>query len=312
MKIVYMGTPEFAVPPLEKMYENGYQVELVVTQPDKARDRGKKIQFPPVKEKALALGIEVIQPESIRGNEVFIARIKEIGPDLLVVAAYGKLLPVELLQIPRLGCINIHASLLPKFRGAAPIHRSIIEGEETTGVTLMYMEEGLDTGDMIAARSTAIGTKTTAELHDELAVMGADLLTATLPLIEQGTASRTKQDESKATYAPMVFKKDGLVDFSRTPEEIERLIRGLNSWPGAYTTYRGEPMKLWAAEAVDENADKPDGTIIEVSNRGIKVAAGGRALLLKKIQMPGKKAMDVFEFLKGNKITAGEVLGLIK
>ena len=309
MKIVYMGTPEFAVPALEKMCENGYRAELVVTQPDKARDRGKKMQFPPVKEKALALGIEVIQPESIRGNEVFLARIKEIGPDLIVVAAYGKILPVELLRIPRLGCVNIHASLLPKFRGAAPIHRSIIEGEKTTGGTLMYMEEGLDTGDMIASRSTEIGKKTTAELHDELAVMGADLLVETLPLIEKGSCGRTKQDESKATYAPMVFKKDGLVDFRRSPEEIERLIRGLNSWPGAYTTYRGEPVKLWSAEAVDEIADKPDGTILEVSNRGIKVAAGGRALLLKKIQMPGKKAMDVSEFLKGNKIAAGEVLG---
>jgi len=304
-----MGTPEFAVPPLQKLCESGYQVELVVTQPDKARDRGKKIQFTPVKEKAQEYGIEVLQPESIRRNEEFITQIKEINPDLIVVAAYGKLLPLELLQIPRLGCINIHASLLPKFRGAAPIHRSVIEGELKTGVTLMYMEEGLDTGDMIAARTTEIGKKTTAELHDELSVMGANLLITSLPYIEKGINGKTKQDDSKATYAPMIFKQDGLVDFNKSPEEIERLIRGLNSWPGAYTIYHGEPMKLWQAEAIDETANKPNGTIFGVSNQGIKVAAGGRTLLLKRIQMPGKKAMDVSEYLKGNKVEDGEVLG---
>ncbi|HYE68736.1 MAG TPA: methionyl-tRNA formyltransferase [Anaerovoracaceae bacterium] len=309
MKIVYMGTPEFAVPPLQKLCESGYQVELVVTQPDKARDRGKKIQFPPVKEKAQEYGIEVLQPERIRGNVDFIARIKGINPDLIVVAAYGKILPVELLQIPRLGCINIHASLLPKLRGAAPIHRSVIGGETTTGVTLMYMEEGLDTGDMISARSTEIGKKTTAELHDELSIMGADLLITSLPYIEKGINGRTKQDDSMATYAPMIFKQDGLVDFNKSPEEIERLIRGLNSWPGAYTIYHGEPMKLWQAEVIDEITNKPNGRIIGVSNQGIKVATGGRSLLLKRIQMPGKKAMDVSEYLKGNKIEEDEILG---
>lgn len=309
MKIVYMGTPEFAVPPLERLCEDGYQVDLVVTQPDKARDRGKKMQFPPVKEKALEHGIEVLQPEKIRENKEFIERIKAINPDLIIVAAYGKILPVELLKIPRLGCINIHASLLPKFRGAAPIHRSIIEGEEITGITLMYMEEGLDTGDMIAARQMPIGKKTTAELHDKLSEMGADLLVKTLPFIEQGINGRTKQDDSKATYAPMITRQDEWVDFGRQPEEIERLIRGLNSWPGAYTTYKGERMKLWEAEAIDEAANKPDGMIIEATKNGIKVAAGGRTLLLKRIQMPGKKAIDVSDYLVGNKIEAGEILG---
>ncbi|MDD3169856.1 MAG: methionyl-tRNA formyltransferase [Eubacteriales bacterium] len=309
MKIIYMGTPEFAVPPLRSLSENGYQVKLVVTQPDKARDRGKKIQFPPVKEYALEHGLEVLQPEWIKGNKEFIARIKEIDPDLIVVAAYGKLLPTELLQIPRLGCINIHASLLPKFRGAAPIHRSIIEGAERTGVTLMYMEEGLDTGDMIAARSTEIGKKTTAQLHDELAQMGADLLITNLPCIEQRVNGRTKQNDSEATYAPMIFKQDCLVDFSKSPVELERLIRGLNSWPGAYTTYQGESMKLWQAEALEESAAESYGTVIGVSNEGIKVAAGGRVLLILRIQMPGKKAMQVSEYLKGNKIAIGERLG---
>lgn len=309
MKIIYMGTPEFAVPPLQKLCENGYQVKLVVTQPDKARDRGKKVQYPPVKEYALKHGLEVLQPERMKGNEEFITRVKEINPDLIIVAAYGKLLPAELLQIPRLGCINIHASLLPKFRGAAPIHRSIIEGEEITGVTLMYMEEGLDTGDMIAARSTEIDKKTTAELHDELSIIGAELLITSLPYIEKKINGRTKQDDSRATYAPMIFKQDGLVDFGKSPEELERLIRGLNSWPGAYTIYHGESMKLWQADALEERTNMPHGMVIGVSDEGIKVAAGGRALLLKRIQLPGKKAMQVSDYLKGNKIAIGEILG---
>ncbi|WP_419823527.1 methionyl-tRNA formyltransferase [Anoxybacterium hadale] len=309
IKIVYMGTPEFAVPPLKSLCESGYQVELVVTQPDKARDRGKKVQFPPVKETALQYGVEVLQPEKIKGNEEFFNRIREIKPDLIIVAAYGKLLPLELLEIPELGCINIHASLLPKYRGAAPIHRCIIEGEKTTGITLMYMEEGLDTGDMIASRFVDVEDKNTAQLHEELSVMGAELLMDTLPNIMNGTAGRTKQDDSMASYAPMVFKQDGLIDFGKSPEEIERLIRGLNSWPVAHTLYLGETMKIWEAKALDEKSAEPCGTIRAVSNEGIKVSAGGRSLMITKLQMPGKRAMQVSEYLKGNKIEIGEVLG---
>lgn len=308
MKIIYMGTPEFAVKPLQMLCESGHRVELVVTQPDRARNRGKKVQFPPVKEKALEYGIEVLQPERIKGNAEFISRIKELEPDLIIVAAYGKILPPELLQIPRLGCINIHASLLPKYRGAAPIHRCIIDGEEKTGVTLMYMEEGLDTGDMIAVRTTEVDKKTTEELHHELSEMGAALLLETLPAIENGTGSRIKQDDSKSTYAPMILKQDEHIDFHKSPEEIERLVRGLNSWPGAYAVYQGEPMKVWQAEVLDEITDQPDGTITDVSVEGIKAAAGGRSLLLKRIQMPGKKQMEVSDYLKGNKIVIGEVL----
>lgn len=310
MKIIYMGTPDFAVPPLELMFNNDYRVELVITQPDKARDRGKKVQFPAVKKKALELGIEVLQPEKVNGNVKLIKRIEEVAPDLIIVAAYGKILPPELLEIPRLGCINIHASLLPKYRGAAPIQRSIIEGDEETGVTLMYMEEGLDTGDMIVSRSTEIGKKTAAELHDELSVMGGELLIETLPDIINGNVIRMSQDDTKASYAPMIFKKDGLVDFKKSPIEIERLIRGLNSWPGAYTFYNGEQMKIWNAEALHDKTNEFSGTIIETTKQGIKVAAGGRTLLIKRIQMPGKKAMDTVEYLKGNKISVGEVLGL--
>ena len=309
MKIIYMGTPEFAVPPLQMLCDSDHQVELVVTQPDRAKNRGKKIQFPPVKEKALECGIEVLQPEKIKGNTEFISRIKELEPDLIVVAAYGKILPPEVLQIPRLGCINIHASLLPKYRGAAPIHRCIIDGEKETGITLMYMEEGLDTGDMIAVETTEVDKKTTAELHDELSKIGATLLLETLPSIENGTNSITKQDDSKSSYAPMILKPDEHIDFHKSPEEIERLVRGLNSWPGAYALYQGEPMKVWKAEVLDETADLPDGTIIEVSDKGMKVAAGERTLLIKTIQMPGKKSMEVSDYIKGNKIVTGELLG---
>lgn len=309
IRIIYMGTPDFAVPPLELLVKNNYPVELVVTQPDRARDRGKKVQFPPVKQKALELGIEVLQPEKVKENHELIERIKDVEPDLIIVAAYGKILPPKLLEIPKLGCINIHASLLPKYRGAAPIHRSIIEGEAITGVTLMYMEEGLDTGDMINSRSTEIGKKTAAELHDELSVIGGKLLIETLPDIIKGTAIRTKQDHSKASYAPMILKKDGLVNFNKEPIEIERLIQGMNSWPGAYTLYRGEQMKLWEAEALDEKSNEPAGTIIETTTQGIKVATGEGTLMIKRIQMPGKKAMDAAEYLKGNRISVGEVLG---
>lgn len=304
-----MGTPEFAVPALRMLYENGYPIDLVVTQPDKARDRGKKVQFTPVKEKALEYGLPVLQPEKIKNNEEFINRIKDLSPDLIIVAAYGKILPKEILEIPRLGCINIHASLLPKYRGAAPIHRCIINGDEKTGVTLMYMEEGLDTGDMLAAKEVDIEKKTVAMLHEELADIGGKLLVETLPKLESGQIERIKQDDKQATYAPMVFKQDGEVNFSKSPEEIACLIRGLNSWPGAYTLYKGEKMKLWEADPIKEKSDKPFGTIVDVTKDGIYASAGGRIILIKKIQMPGKKAMPVSEYLKGNRIDIGAILG---
>lgn len=309
MRIIYMGTPDFAVPALQMLYDNGYPIELVVTQPDKARDRGKKVQFTPVKEKALEFGLPVLQPEKIKNNEAFINQIKDLSPDLIIVAAYGKILPKEILEIPRLGCINIHASLLPKYRGAAPIHRCIINGDEKTGVTLMYMEEGLDTGDMLAVKEVDIERKTVAMLHEELADIGGKLLIETLPELESGQIKRIKQDDEQATYAPMVFKQDGEVSFSKSPEEIACLIRGLNSWPGAYTIYKGEKMKLWEADPIEEKSDKPFGTIVNVTKHGIYASAGGRILLIKKIQMPGKKAMPVSEYLKGNKIDIGTILG---
>lgn len=308
MKIVYMGTPDFAVPPLQMLCDNGYEVGLVVTQPDKARDRGKKVQFTPVKEAALAYGIEVLQPEKIRDNHEFLAQLKAYQPDLIVVAAYGKILPVEILNLPPLGCINIHASLLPKYRGAAPIHRCIIEGEEETGITLMVMTEGLDEGDILALRSVPVANKTTAILHDELSVLGGELLIETLPDIVAGKVKGIKQEAAYATYAPMVFKQDGLIDFSKDPGVIACLIRGMNSWPGAYTFYGQEQMKVWEAEATQKKTDRPGGTILSVSKEGLEVAAGGGTLLITKLQMPGKRPISVGEYIKGNRLEIGTVL----
>lgn len=311
LKTIYMGTPEFAVPGLEALYKSGHEIGYVVTQPDKARDRGKKVQFTAVKEKAIELGIQVLQPEKVKGNEDFLRILQEYKPDLIVVAAYGKILPREIIHLPRLGCVNIHASILPRWRGAAPMQWAIIEGDENTGITLMYMEEGLDTGDMISKKITPILRKTAAELHDEMANLGGELLLEQLPNLESGNITREKQDDSLATYASMIFKKDGEIDFSKKSIEIERLIRGLDSWPGAYSKYKGKTMKIWKAEVTEKFSEAAYGTIVNVSDDGIEVSTGGSTLLITVIQMPGKKRVAIADYLKGNKIEIGEVLNKI-
>jgi len=309
MKVIFMGTPEFAVPALDAIVSSGHEVKYVITQQDKAKDRGKKVQFPPVKEKALELGIEVLQPHKIKGNDELIQQIAEAKPDIIVVVAYGKILPIEILEIPRLGCVNIHASLLPRWRGAAPIQRCIIEGDDITGITIMHMAEGLDEGDMIISESTKIGKKTFEQLHDELSQIGAKLIVEAMESMKKGVAPRTVQDDKLATYAPMIFKSDGLIDFEDTPEKIERLIRGLSPWPSAYTSYNGETVKIWEAFSLDEKTDEKAGTITEVSDDGIKVSAGGKLLLITEIQMSGKKRVKIKEYLRGNKIEKFSVLG---
>lgn len=307
MKIVYMGTPDFAVSPLRALHDAGHDIVLAVTQPDAVRDRGKKVKFSPVKEEALRLGIEVIQPERIKNDREAIDRIKSENPDIIAVAAFGQILPKEVLDIPKLGCINVHASLLPRFRGASPIQRAIMEGDEKTGVTIMYMEEGLDTGDMLAKKSVEIDHKTADELHDELSAVGAELLVDTVGRIREIKA--VKQDDSMATYAPMISKADGHIDFSQNPYKIERMIRAFDSWPGTYAEMNGKTVKLWKAEAKDEKASAADGTVINVEDGGICIAAGGGVLKVTEIQMPGRKRVSVKEFLKGNSIEIGTVLG---
>lgn len=307
MKIIYMGTPDFAVPSLQALHDAGHEIPYVVTQPDAVRDRGKKVKFSAVKEKALELGIEVLQPQRIRGDEEFIDTLRKAAPDVIAVAAYGQILPKEVLDIPRLGCINVHGSLLPRFRGAAPIQRSIMAGDEETGITIMFMAEGLDTGDMLAKVSTPIGSKTGQQLHDELAEMGAKLLVETVPELENITGE--PQNDEESTYAPMLSKKEGHVDFAKKPEEIERLIRAFDPWPGTYA-YEGDKMiKLWKAEVPCIKTDKADGIVLDMTPEGLDIAAGGEVLRITEIQVPGKKRVAVKEYLKGNSIEIGMVLG---
>ena len=308
LNIIYMGTPDFAVPPLKALADAGYNVSLVVSQPDKAKGRGKKLQNTPVKEAALSEGLNISQPEKIKSNEEFLEKLRSISPDIIIVAAYGKILPKELLDIPRLGCVNIHASLLPRFRGAAPIQKAILEGDKKTGITLMYMGEGLDTGDMIAKSETDIGHKTADELHDELSEMGAKLLIEYLPLIASGDISPERQNDELSCYAPMISKNDGLIDFSGDAEFIERQIRAMDSWPAAFTYMNGQQMKIKNA-VVGDNVDEDPGTIVEADKNGIVIACGKGSIVVKSLQMPGKRTMTADEYLRGNSIEKGTVLG---
>ena len=300
-----MGTPDFAAEILKSLYESRHSVSLVITQPDRAKDRGKKIQAPPVKEFAEERRIPVMQPNKIRNDEETIKRLREISPDIIVVAAYGQILPEEILNLPKYGCVNVHASLLPKLRGASPIQQAIVQGEEKTGVTIMQMAKGLDTGDMLTREEIEIGDMNASLLHDRLADMGGGLLVKTLDMIERGEATPTPQDEAEATYAGLISKKDGKIDFSKSPEEVERLIRGFDPWPGAFCTLDGATVKFWKAVASDKKAGAEDGTVTEADESGISICCGGRILTVKEIQAPGKKRMKVGDYLRGHGLKLG-------
>lgn len=310
MKIVYMGTPDFAVAALVALIDNGHDVEAVITQPDKAKGRSKALVPTPVKEKAMEYNIPVYQPEKVRDDET-VNMLKKLAPDAIVVAAYGQILPESILNIPKYGCINIHASLLPKYRGAAPIEWSIINGETETGVTTMYMEKGLDTGDMIEKTVVPIEPDDTgSSLHDKLAAAGAKLIISTLDALQQGTATRTKQDDSLSCYASMLTKELGNVDFSKSASEIERLIRGLIPWPCAYTKIEGKNVKLYKAQLrqMDVSSYKA-GEVIEITKKSFTIACGRDALTIKNLQPEGKKPMDAASYLNGNKLAVGTVVG---
>ncbi len=308
MKTVFMGTPDFAVSPLNELVKAGFEVGYVITQPDRAKNRGKKVQFSPVKEAAIAHGIEVLQPERIKKSPETLEILREYNPDIIVVAAYGQIIQKEILELPKYGCINVHASLLPELRGASPIQHAILEGKEKTGVTIMQMAEGLDTGDMLSKAEVEINKMTGEELHDALSKAGAELLVKTLPEIEAGTIDPIKQDDRLATYAGMISKKDGEIDFSKFPEEIERQIRAFEPWPGAFCHYKDIVMKVCDAECMDIETECADGTIVNVSEQGIDVACRKRILRIKEIQMPGKKRVAVSDYLKGNTIEKGWIL----
>lgn len=309
MKIVFMGTPDIAVPCLQKIIDEKYEILGVVTQPDKPKGRGKKLGMSPVKELSIENNIPVYQPVKARDKE-FIDTIKSLNPDVIVVVAFGQILPKGILEIPKLGCINVHVSLLPKYRGAAPINWVIINGEEKTGVTTMYMDEGLDTGDMILKTEVNLDENITAgELHDKMMNIGAETLKETLRLIEEGNAPREVQNHEEFSYAPIMNKSLGNIDFSKSAREIHNLVRGVNPWPSAYTTYNDVIMKVWKTKVLDEKSTKDAGTIIDVSKDGIKVSTIDNVLLIEEIQMPNKKRMLVGEYIKGNTIETGLVLG---
>ncbi|MDE5780981.1 MAG: methionyl-tRNA formyltransferase [Lachnospiraceae bacterium] len=309
MRIVFMGTPDFAVPVLEALCDAGHEVAAVVTQPDKPRGRGKEMQYTPVKESALERGIDVYQPVKVK-DEAFVQILKEINPDVIVVVAFGQILPSTILHMPKYGCINVHASLLPKYRGAAPIQWVIIDGEKETGITTMQMDEGLDTGDMMLKAVISIDEKETGgSLHDKLAGIGGTLIVDTLKQVEEGSIVLEKQDDSKSNYAKMLNKKLGRIDFGKSAEEIERLIRGLNPWPSAYTSLNGKTLKIWDADVRKEKTDIPPGEIIEVTNDEILVSTGDGVLIINELQLEGKKRMDTESFLRGYKVEKGEKLG---
>ena len=308
MKIVFMGTPDIAKGCLQKLIDEKLDVVGVVTQADKPIGRGKKMGMPPVKELALEHNIPVYQPAKARDEE-FINTLKEINPDLIIVVAYGQILPKALLDIPKFGCVNVHVSLLPKYRGAAPINWVIINGEEKTGVSTMFMDEGLDTGDVILQSEFALDDEITAgELHDKMTVEGAKVLCETLDLIKEGKAPRTPQNHDEFTYAPIMDKNLGHVDFSKTAREVHNLVRGVNPWPSAYTMYMDKKMKVWKTKVLNEKSSKEPGTILKVDQEGIKVATKDNVILISEIQMPNKKRMEVKEFIKGNTLEVGNVL----
>lgn len=308
MRIVFMGTPEFAVPSLKKLIEK-HEVIGVFTQPDRPKGRGQKMQISPIKAVAIEKGIPVYQPLSLKKERDYLDILKELKPDVIVVVAFGQILPREVLNLPPYGCINVHASLLPKLRGAAPINWAIIRGDEKTGVTTMQMNEGLDTGDMLLKREIEIDEKDTAEtLHDKLMEIGADLIIETLNGIYNKKISPKKQDDTVSTYAPTLNKKLGHINWNMDCRDIYNLIRGVTPWPGAYCNYNDSILKIWKAYIKSFDKITNPGEIISLSKEGIEVGCKVGSLLITEIQGIGSKRMDAFSYLNGHNINKGEVL----
>lgn len=308
MKLIFMGTPDFAVASLEALLRE-HEVLAVVTQPDKPKGRGKKLAFSPVKEYALAHGLEVLQPERVRAPE-FVKELQKYGAELIAVTAFGQILPEEILNMPKYGCINVHGSLLPKYRGAAPMQRAMIDGETTTGITTMFMAKGMDTGDMLLKTEIEIMPEDNFEtLHDKMAAAGAALLLETIAGLESGTIERIPQDEKDATYAPMIDKETGHIEWSKGGKEIINLMRGLTPGPGAYAVYEGEPLKIFQAEA--EEGGYPDaafGEIVAVTKKAFAVKCRDGILWVYELQARGGKRMPTDAYLRGHEMKAGVLL----
>lgn len=306
MRIIFMGTPDFAVNSLEAILAAGHEVVLAVTQPDKPKGRGKNMQFPPVKECAMAHEIPVYQPRRIREPEC-VEYLRQYEPELMVVAAFGQILPMEILNMPKYGCINVHASLLPKYRGAAPIQWAVINGDPVSGVTIQRMAEGVDTGDIIATVEVPLAPKETGgSLFDRLAEAGAKLCVEAMASIQAGTATYTPQNEAEATHVSMIKKEFGRIDWTQPAQQIERLIRGLNPWPSAYTTLHGKTLKIWDASVMEQDGEVAAGTIIKADKKDLWVQTGEGILALNEVQLEGKKRMPVDAFLRGYIIEQGE------
>ena len=307
MRVIFMGTPDFAVPSLEALCKED-EVVLVVTQPDKPKGRGKKMQFSPVKECAIAHNIPVLQPQKVRDAE-FIEQLRTYAPDCIAVTAFGQILSEPILEMPKYGCINVHGSLLPKYRGAAPMQWAIINGESVTGITTMFMAKGLDSGDMLLKEEVPITPQDTfATIHDKMASVGANLLIETLKGLEAGTLQRIPQNHEAATYAPMITKETGHIDWSKPAQEIIHLIRGLDPVPAAYTIYENEVLKIFDAELTDMGAEAPCGSIEAVTKKGFVVRCGEGSLLILQVQAKGGKRMSADAYLRGHEIKEGVLL----
>lgn len=315
MRAVFMGTPEIAATVLKSVLASRHEVVAVVTQPDKPKGRGHEMAFPPVKEVALEAGIPVLQPQRAK-DEAFIEELRTINPDIILVAAYGKLLPAAILDMPKFGCINVHASLLPKYRGASPIQWAVLNGDEKSGVTIMHMAETMDTGDIIMTEEVVLAEDETAgSLHDKLAAIGGPLLITAMDALETGRAPRIRQNEEEATHVKMLDKTMGNLDFSKPALQLERWIRGLNPWPTAYTKLNGKMCKLWKAEVIPaeelgkETRGTEPGTVIATAKDSFDVFTGDGALRVKELQIEGKRKMTAEEFLRGFSLETGTVLG---
>ena len=296
MNVVFMGTPDFAVPTLEALHSE-HDVSLVITQTDKPKGRGKALTPPPVKAKALELGLEVYQPEDINSDES-IEKLRSINPDIIIVVAYGQILKAEILNLPKYRCINVHASLLPKYRGAAPLNWVVINGEAKTGVTIMEMAKGLDTGDMLSKSELEISEDMTAgDVHDKLMISGSELLIDTLKKIENEEIEKTPQNDSESTYAAIMDKGLGKIDWNKSAKEIKNLVRGTYPWPGAYFKYKDKNIKVLEVDICNKHKDEENGKVIEVSTDGIIVNTSENCVVLKKIQFPGKKAVTIEDYL---------------
>ena len=309
MDIIFAGTPEFALPALDNIYKSNHNISLVITQKDKRRGRGKKMQYTPVKGRALELGLEVYQPDNINSKEA-IDKMKKLDPDCIVVVAYGQILKEEILNMPEYGCVNIHASLLPKYRGATPINWAIINGEKETGISVMEMDKGLDTGPILNIKSIPIEDSDDAiSIHDKLSVLGGEMILETLEDLEKGTINKTFQDDNLSNYAPILTKNMGKINWDDSGKNIINLIRGLKPWPSAYTFYNNQNIKIHDAKMIEKFSNEENGMIVKVNDDGIFVNCEDKCIVIEVLQFPGKRKMHISDYLRGNELDTHVKLG---